>query len=306
MSQPLLRRVILAAADSQDVARLVHRYGPKLGAFRFVAGTTLEETVPVVLALNRQGLLVTLDRLGEGEVDHSTADGAKAAYLAILDKIKEAGLSSHVSLKLTQLGLDLDPKAAEGRLVEIVGRAEATGSFVRIDMEDSRHTEATVELFSHLRPTHPAVGIVIQSYLRRSEADMRKMAELGANVRVVKGAYLEAEPIAFADKAEVDRNYQRLVEMHLGAGCFTAVATHDPALIDSTVAYVKSHGIGRDRFEFQMLFGIRPDLQLQLVAEGWQVRVYVPFGPDWYPYFMRRLAERPANLAFFLKNLWAR
>ncbi|MHB1842646.1 MAG: proline dehydrogenase family protein [Sulfobacillus sp.] len=306
MSQPLLRRAILAAAESQNVAELVNRYGPKLGAFRFVAGNTLDETVPVVQELNRQQLHVTLDRLGEGEVDASYADSAKAAYLGILDRIAAEGLHSHVSLKLTQLGLDLDPTAAERRLLEIVERAGAQGSFVRVDMEDSRHTEATVQLFSRLRPGHPAVGIVIQAYLRRSEADLRKMAQLAANVRLVKGAYLEAEPVAFAQKADVDRNYQRLVEMHLDAGCFTAVATHDPALIASAQSYAKRHGIGNDRFEFQMLFGIRPDLQRQLVAEGYQVRVYVPFGPDWYPYFMRRLAERPANLGFFVKNLWRR
>ncbi len=303
MSQSLLRRGILAAAESETVARFVHRYGPNLGAFRFVAGNTLDETVPVLRELNRRGLSVTLDRLGEGEVDSAYADQALRAYLAILDRIALEQLDSHVSLKLTQLGLDLDREAAKARLVAIVSKAEAQGSFVRVDMEDSRHTEATVSLFMELRPDHPGIGLVIQSYLRRSEADMRELARLRANVRVVKGAYLEPPAVAFPDKAEVDENFKRLVAMHLEAGCYTAVATHDPVLIAFTEDFTRSHGIGPDRFEFQMLFGIRPALQQTLAEKGYRVRVYVPFGPDWYPYFMRRLAERPANLGFFLKNL---
>lgn len=306
MSQSLLRRGILAAAESETVARFVNRYGPKLGAFRFVAGNTLDETVPVIRELNRRRLSVTLDRLGEGEVDTAYAEEAKQAYLAILDRIARERLDSHVSLKLTQLGLDLDPKATLERLTQIVSLAESLGSFVRVDMEDSRHTEATVALFLEVRASHPGVGLVIQSYLRRSEADLRRLAEISANVRLVKGAYLEPATVAFADKADVDENFKRLVAMHLTAGCYTAVATHDEALIAYTEEFTAAHGISRDRFEFQMLFGIRPALQQALADRGYRVRVYVPFGPEWYPYFMRRLAERPANLGFFLKSLTRR
>ncbi len=304
MSGSLGRRLILRLAESPAVNRFVRRFGPGLGAYRFVAGDTLDDALAAVGRLADKGITATLDRLGEGKVDRAYADAATADYVRIIGAIASRNLPCHVSLKLTQLGLDLDPAFCEEKLRQIVEAAATAGTFVRVDMEDSARTEATLSLFERVRKDFPNVGIVIQAYLRRSQDDLRRMGALDASVRVVKGAYMEGPDVAFPDKADVDRNYRALVAMHLGDGHDTAVATHDEALIAFTESFVREHSIPKDGFEFQMLYGIRPQRQEELARQGYRMRVYVPFGPDWYPYFMRRLAERPANLGFFLKSLF--
>ncbi|MFO7245696.1 MAG: proline dehydrogenase family protein [Thermaerobacter sp.] len=300
------RWIILRLADSPTVRRLVTRYGMKLGAGRFTAGETLDEAVQVVKRLNRDGLKVTLDNLGESVAQEAQARAAAAVYLDILDRIAADGLDANVSVKLTQLGLELSTDLAYENIRRVVERATALGNFVRIDMEHSDTIDRTLEIYRRLRQDFDNVGVVIQAMLYRSEEDLRGLAAQGANVRLVKGAYAEPPDRAYPRKADVDANYRRLIAYYLQEGRYTAVATHDEAVIDFTRRFVAEHNIPRDRFEFQMLLGIRPDLQRRLAAEGYTVRVYVPYGTDWYPYLMRRLAERPANLGFLLRNLFRR
>lgn len=298
-----MRSGILSLAESNNIQSVVRRLGPKLGAYRFVAGDTLHQALAAAADLNALGLQVTLDRLGEGNVDGQRAREAAATYVKMLQGIGETGVQSTVSLKLTQLGLDLQQEDAENHLRAILDAARRHGTFVRIDMEDARHTDATITLFERVRRDYDNVGLVLQAYLRRSAADLVRLEALDANLRIVKGAYMEPPEVAFERKTEVDENYQRLVAHHLSRGQFTAIATHDAHLIERLKAWIAQENIPNERFEFQMLYGIRPRLAQSLVREGYAVRIYVPFGPDWYPYFMRRLAERPANLAFFIKNL---
>lgn len=302
-SNLLFRRLILNLSKNEGVTRLVRKWGPKMGAYRFVAGDTLADAAGAVKRQNALGIKATLDRLGEGTVDRTYAEAARDAYTEMLDEIAKEGLDANVSLKLTQLGLDLDPAFCEENLRRILDRADSHGNFVRIDMEDSPRTEATLALFEKVFKDHTHVGLVIQAYLRRSEEDVARLGQLGANLRIVKGAYMEPPEVAFPDKRDVDENYKRLVALHLTGGHYTAVATHDPELIRFTKELVAGKGIPHDRYEFQMLYGIRSKVQEELAKEGYRVRVYVPFGPDWYPYFTRRLAERPANLGFFLRHL---
>jgi proline dehydrogenase len=298
-----LRRQILRLADHPGLRAFVTRHGRTLGAYRFVAGDSFAEAVPVLRALNQAGLKVTLDALGESVTDRAEAEAARDTYLAMLDGIRAEGLDATVSLKLTQMGLDLDRDFCLDNVRRIVARAAALGNFVQIDMEDSAHTQATLRIFETLRREYDSVGIVLQAYLYRTKQDLQQMAALGASVRIVKGAYMEPPSVAFPQKADVDRNYVELCKTYLKSGNFTAIATHDTAIIAELKDFIAEHHIPRDRFEFQMLYGIRGRLQRELVAEGYPVRVYVPVGRDWYPYFMRRLAERPANLLFFLRNL---
>lgn len=298
----LARRVILSLAANPMIARAVVRHGASLGAYRFVAGENLDAAMAAVRALNAAGIRATLDCLGEAVTSEALARRAAEAYLEVLDRIAAEGAESHVSLKLTQLGLDIDPAVCRANLQAVLERARRHGNFVRIDMEDSRHTQATIDMFKDVRRDYDNVGIVIQAYLYRSEADLRALAAMGANVRLCKGAYNEPAGVAFPRKRDVDANYRRLAEFYLLSGNFLAAATHDEALIEHIAAFAAAKGVPRERFEFQMLYGIRPDLQRRLVERGFAVRVYVPFGPEWYAYFMRRLAERPANLAFFLRH----
>jgi proline dehydrogenase len=280
-------------------------------ARRFVAGETLDDAVNTVRRLNAQGMLVSLDHLGENV--HSEADAARStqAYLELLDCIAEKGLKSNVSLKLTALGLDIGEEICVNNMRRILQRAQEKGSFVRIDMEGTPYTERTLRVYRTLRDEYgfKNVGAVIQAYLYRSENDVRELASEGANIRLCKGAYNEPPTLAFPQKAQVDANYIRLMQIYLDepsreAGAYIGVATHDENMIAATKEYVAGHNIGKDQFEFQMLYGIRPQAQQQLVAEGYKVRIYVPYGKQWYPYFMRRLAERPANVWFLLKNLF--
>lgn len=306
--EALLRRAILRLAESGSVRRAVGRWGRPLGAYRFVAGDSVADAVAAVRRLRERGLEATLDHLGESVTREAEARAAGAAYLEALDALQRAGVESHVSLKLTQMGLDLSEDLCREVTWPILERAEALGSFVRIDMEDSAHTEATLRFFREMRRRTAHVGVVLQSYLYRSGEDLRRLAEefSGLNVRIVKGAYLEPPEVAFPAKADVDRNYLDLVRRAWDAGAYPAVATHDAAIIAAVREEASRRGLGRERFEFQMLYGIRPALQEALAQAGYRVRVYVPYGPDWYAYFMRRLAERPANVWFFLSSLTRR
>jgi proline dehydrogenase len=299
----LPRTAVLKAADSRGLQRLVRRHGMRLGAARFVAGETLDECVAVLRSLNDAGLHANTTLLGEATRDETGAETVTAAYEEILDRLVAEGLLANVALKLTHLGLELGEEIAYRNVERLVARAERLGTFVRIDMEQSGFVDATLRTYERLRAAgHAAVGTVLQSYLYRTEADLERLLPLQPSLRIVKGAYLEPPEIAYPQKADVDAAYIRLVERGLRAGASIAVATQDEAIIEHVKAFAERAGIGRDRFEFQMLYGVRGALQRSLVAQGYKVLVATPFGPDWYPYLMRRLAERPANLGFFLRN----
>lgn len=306
----LFRRVILGLAANPLVAGAVTRHGLSVGAARFVAGETAGEAIAAVRALNRSGLKATLDALGESVNSVEVAQQATGSYLELLDLIAVERVDANVSLKLTQMGLRVDPDRCRAHVEAILRRAAVHGNFVRIDMESSEHTQATIDLFKSLRRDFPNVGLVIQAYLHRSRSDLADLHRFGAglahpgiNLRLCKGAYSEPPDVAYPRKADVDANFRRLIEAHMASGNYTAVATHDPSIIDAVLRHVDREGIAPDRFEFQMLYGIRRDLQASLAARGYAVRVYVPFGAEWYAYFTRRLAERPANLWFFLGSL---
>lgn len=299
-----LRSVILAAAENRQLHRFVQRYGFRLGAARFVAGRSLDEAVPVLRRLNESGLLTNTTLLGEGVRDEAETRAVVAAYRGLLDRIRAEGLRTNVALKLTHLGLSIDEELAHRNLAELLEHAAGVGNFVRVDMEESAHVDATLRIYRRLRESgHENVGAVLQSYLYRSEADLAALLPLAPNVRLVKGAYLEPAEIAYPEKRDVDAAYLRLLETSLGGEGFTAVATHDESIIEHAVSFARERGISTDRFQFQMLYGVRPRLQLDLVRRGYDVLVATPYGPDWYRYLMRRLAERPANLLFLVRNL---
>ena len=273
-------------------------------ARRFIAGETIDEAVECVKDLPAKGLNLSLDYLGESVSSAAAATKAANDYVQILAVIVASGVERNISLKLTQLGLDVDKATAVDNMRRILEPADAHGFFVRIDMENSPYTDATLEIIDTLwRQGHTNIGTVIQSYLKRSADDIRKLNVHGVRVRLVKGAYKEPKAVAYQKKSEVDGAFVDLMQTLLDEGTYPAIATHDPVMIDATKAYAKSKGYANDRFEFQMLYGIRRDLQAALVKEGYRVRVYVPFGKQWYPYFMRRLGERPANVAFVLRGI---
>ncbi len=273
-------------------------------ARRFVAGETLDEGVRVARLLNATGCSASLDHLGENTTDRNGAMAAASAYLELLDRIAAERLDANISLKLTQLGLDIDQSLCERLLERVVARAYDLGSFVSIDMESSAYTERTLAIFRHAHRRYPdSVGPAIQAYLYRSDRDVRELIRLGARVRLCKGAYAEPPSVAFPRKQDVDRSFARLMELLLLLGHFPGIATHDARLIEHTKRFAAQWDIGRDRYEFQMLYGVRRDLQEVLASDGYRLRVYVPFGDAWYPYLTRRLAERPANLLFVLSSL---
>ncbi len=300
----LSRAAILRAADSRLLRRLVDRYGMRLGAARFVAGETLDECVPVLRRLNEAGLRANTTLLGEAIPDAAMAAATVSEYEAIVDRLAQEGLRANIALKLTHLGLSFDRETTYRNLERIVAHAGSLGQLVRIDMEQSSFVDASLEIYERLRREgHENVGVVLQAYLYRSPGDLERLLPLKPNVRVVKGAYLEPATIAHPDKRDVDRAYVRLVERGLRGGAYVAVATHDDRIIRHVREFAQRGAISRDGFEFQMLYGVRPALQRSVAAAGYKVLVATPFGPDWYPYLMRRLAERPANLLFFLRNL---
>ena len=300
----LPRSAILHAADNARLQRLVQGHGKRVGAARFVAGETLDSCVAVLRKLNDAGLYANTTLLGEAIPDSEGAAAVTAEYEAIIERLVAERLKANVALKLTHLGLSFDEELAYANVERLVSRAEALGTFLRIDMEQSDYVEVTLRIYERLRDAgHDAVGTVLQSYLYRTLDDLELLLPRSPNLRIVKGAYLEPESIAYPDKADVDQAYVELVERGLLGGAYIAVATHDEAIIRRVQAFAAREEIPRDRFEFQMLYGVRPGLQRSIAADGYKVLVATPFGPDWYPYLMRRLAERPANLGFFLKNL---
>jgi len=272
-------------------------------ASRFVAGESLDQALSVGRKLNSEGITVTLDHLGESVSTLDEAAQARDVYLRTLCAIHDSGIQGNVSLKLTQFGLDLSFDQCRSNVEQLVKRAQELDSFVRVDMESSEYTDRTLDVVNGLFDQYRAVGVVIQAYLFRSKSDVENLCSRGIRVRLCKGAYLEPHSVAFAAKADVDRNFIELMKILLDRGTYPAIATHDSRMIDATKAYAASRKISRDQFEFQMLYGIRRDLQRQLVSEGYRLRLYVPFGKAWYPYYMRRLAERPANVFFMLRNL---
>ncbi|HSP72315.1 MAG TPA: proline dehydrogenase family protein [Gaiellaceae bacterium] len=284
--------------------RLVRRHGMRLGAARFVAGETIDDAVPVLRGLNEKGLKANTTLLGEGVRDEAEAAAVVTTYEAVLDRIAAERLNVNLALKLTHLGLEIDEELARRNLERVVARAASHGNVVRIDMEQSAFVDATLRIYRALREAgHENVGTVLQAYLYRSEDDLRSLLDLRPNLRIVKGAYLEPAAVAYPQKADVDAAYARLVEVSLAEGGYTAVATHDERLIEHAIRFAEEHGIGRDRFELQLLFGVRAQLQVDLARRGFTVLVATPYGPEWYPYLMRRLGERPANLLFVVRNL---
>ncbi|HEX3880842.1 MAG TPA: proline dehydrogenase family protein [Bryobacteraceae bacterium] len=274
-------------------------------ATRFVAGETLEQALNVARGLNSEGISVTLDHLGESVTSMAEAAEARDVYLKTLDAIHAGGIDGNVSLKLTQFGLDLSESGCAANVERLVARAAEIGNFVRIDMESSDYTDRTLALVRDLFSRYPgATGPVIQAYLYRSKADIEDMCVRGIRVRLCKGAYLEPATVAFPKKADVDANYVEVLKALLERGTYPALATHDEKMIEAAKKYVTERKIPRERFEFQMLYGIRRDLQRKLIADGYRLRLYVPFGAAWYPYYMRRMAERPANVLFILRNLF--
>jgi proline dehydrogenase len=270
---------------------------------RFIAGRTLEDAIAVCGKLRAEGISTTLDYLGENVKSMDEAEACRAMCLRVLGAMRSAGVEPNVSIKLTQFGLDFSTEACEENVAPLVDAAAAMGGFVRIDMESSEYTDRTLGIAIRLHRRYGSCGTVIQAYLHRSADDVEALNLLGIRVRLCKGAYLEKPPLAFASKAEVDRNYLELAKTLLTGGVYPAIATHDERMIEMVERFAANNRIGRDRFEFQMLYGIRRDVQKRLVEDGYRLRLYVPFGEAWYPYFMRRLAERPANLLFLARNL---
>jgi proline dehydrogenase len=270
---------------------------------RFIAGENIDDALEAIRDLNRQGITASFDHLGESISSEAEAAAEVREYLRVLSRIEATGINSNVSVKLTQLGLDIDEALCLNNTRRIVEEAARYGNFVRIDMEDSPKTDATLRIFRTLRAEFENVGIVIQAYLYRSEQDIKDVLSIGSRVRLCKGAYQEPPEVAFPEKADVDANFVKLMQLLLKSGIYHGIATHDEKMIAATKDFAAREQIGLDQFEFQMLYGVRRDLQLKLRREGYRVRTYVPYGEYWYPYFMRRLAERPANVWFVLKNL---
>jgi proline dehydrogenase len=302
----MLKAVFLWLSEQPRIFRFVrkNRLARKM-ASRFVAGETVDEAIATLRDLNTNSLSASLDLLGESVLHAEEAQRACRTYLDLLERIHTAKANANVSVKLTQMGLDIDEQLCLGNMRAIIGKAKQYDSFVRIDMEQSSYTVKTLQLFTDV--FYPefgnAVGVVLQSYLRRTLADVDSMIGLGARVRLCKGAYKEPEDVAFPEKRDVDANFIACMERLLERGNYPGIATHDPKIIDHAKAFAKTNGIAAERFEFQMLYGVRRDLQFKLRREGYNMRVYVPFGTHWYPYLMRRLAERPANIAFITTNI---
>jgi proline dehydrogenase len=305
---PVLRSAFIALSRNRTLRRFCEqsKVGTRLSS-RFVAGTEISDALSVVESVNRQGMAVTLDSLGESVTSENEAHRAAETYHQLLDTIEARKLNANISVKLTQMGLELSPKLAEKIAASLALHAKNTGNFVRIDMEDSKLTQVTLDIVRRLNAlpeSRGAIGVVIQAYLYRSQADVEQLLADGIRIRLCKGAYKEPPEVAFPRKSQVDENFVLLSRLLLESNVYHGIATHDEAMVAAAKAFAKAHRIGPERFEFQMLYGVRRDLQRTLVKQGFRVRVYVPFGHEWYPYFMRRLAERPANLLFLIKNFF--
>jgi proline dehydrogenase len=303
----MLRAGLLKLSESKSFANwVVSNERTRRMAHRFVPGETLDQAIAAARDCNNLGMFASLDYLGENVSTQDDARRARDAYLEIFDRIANERLYANVSCKLTQLGLDLGVEFCESLVVPIVQRAASYDNFLRVDMEGSVYTQRTVELVKRVRAQNPAIGTVIQSYLYRSQADVTDLLAYGCRIRLCKGAYKEPAEVAFPKKKDVDANFVALMQMLLSSGFYHGIATHDPAMIAATIRFAAAKQISKDDFEFQMLYGVRTDLQRRLVKDGYRLRIYIPYGRDWFPYFMRRLAERPANVAFFARNLLRR
>lgn len=300
----MMRNMFQSLGKSRTANRLAKRYGLRFGAARFVAGETIQQSIHAVRGLNQDGRVATLDHLGEFVFSEAEALESAEMCIQTLDAIAESGVTSNLSLKMTSLGLDISRDLCVSSMRRILDRARMHGNFVRIDMEDYAHCQISLDIYRELRKDYDNVGIVIQAYLFRTMKDMDDLHKLGANLRLVKGAYKESPQVAFPEKSDVDENYKKMIQKHLLNGHYTAIASHDEAIIHFTKDFARTNGIPGSQFEFQMLYGICEELQKQLVKEGYRVRIYVPYGVDWFGYFMRRLAERPANVWFVLKNMF--
>jgi proline dehydrogenase len=299
-----MRSALLAAAGNRTLQGFVTRHGRRFGSERFVAGETLDDFMRVVQSMNARGFRVAAGMLGEDVRSASDARSVTQDYRNVFDRFVVAGADANVALKLTHLGLAIDRELAYENIASLAGHAAERRNFVRIDMEQSSHTDATIEFYRRLRAAgHANVGTVLQAYLYRTDADLRALLPSRPNLRLVKGAYLEPPDVAFAKKRDVDRNFVALIERSLLEGGFTAIATHDDAIIDHSLAFIRRNAIREGTYEFQMLYGVRPKLQASMIARGIPMRIAVPFGAEWYPYLMRRLAERPANLFFFVSSV---
>jgi proline dehydrogenase len=299
-----MRSMLISLSHRRSLARLAVRSPlTRPVVARFVAGETLEEALAAIEVLKAAGMRATVDVLGESVTSADEADAASTRYVETLAALAARSLDANVSVKLTQMGLGIDRELCRANVMRILDAARGVDGFVRFDMEDHTRTDATLALWEEAHAAYPQTGVVIQSALRRSASDVERIIALGGRVRLCKGAYDEPRSVAFATKAAVDANYARLMERLLLSGTYPALATHDPRLIAKAIEIVGREGIGPDRFEFQMLYGVRRDLQRKLVAKGYTVRLYVPYGREWFPYYMRRLAERPANVGFMLRAI---
>lgn len=307
LTNSIYRSILLGLAGNSAAEAFALRFGMRLGASRFVAGTSLDEAVAAVKQLNAKGITVTLDHLGEGIKRIEEADVYRDAYITLLKRIQSEKINGNVSLKPTQMGLALDPVSTLARIRAITEEAHKHSLFVRLDMEDSPYTSATIDIVRQLHQEGLyRVGTVIQAYLYRSAVDVKRLTDDNINLRLVKGAYKESPEMAFGKRGDVNASYKRLIKMRLESGVYTAIATHDDSMINWARNYAERKKIPRSSYEFQMLYGIREPLQEALAREGYTVRCYVPYGERWYPYFVRRLAERPANAIFIARNMWRR
>jgi len=303
----ITRSALLYLSRQEGLKEFATRFRPfKKLTTRFIAGETIDEVVQYIKQINVEGNTASFDHLNESVTNAGEVEQEVREYLNILSSIDLTGIKSNVSIKLTQFGLGLDQELAYRNARRVVEEARKRGNFVRVDMEDSAVTQVTLDIFKRLREEFGVddVGIVLQSYLKRTYEDAQQLLKLRARIRICKGAYNEPPEVAYADKREVDQNYVRIMQLLLSSGIYHGVATHDPKMINATIDFATREGIGKEKFEFQMLYGIRRDLQRQLARDGYNMRIYVPYGKHWYPYFMRRLAERPANVWFVLKNLF--
>jgi proline dehydrogenase len=301
----MVRSTLLKLSENKKFARWVtSNQTTRKMSHRFVAGEALEEAIAAARVCNDLGMSVSLDYLGENVATAADAQRARDAYLEVFDRIAAEKLDANVSCKLTQLGLDMSVEFCEGQLLSIVERAASYGNFLRADMEGSLYTARTIDVVKRVRSQSPAIGTVIQAYLYRSEQDVNDLLAYGCRIRLCKGAYKEPPEVAFPNKEHVDANYVKLMQLLLTSGFYHGIATHDPKMIAATIRCAADKKISKEEFEFQMLYGVRTDLQRQLVRDGFRLRIYIPYGQDWFPYFMRRLAERPANLAFFVRNFF--